>query len=390
MILIDFLDNNFKDTLILVRSLRPSKLILVMDKDEPANYVEGMPAACKTIAREEEFNLDVKLLEVEPRNVRDILSKIEASVRDATAEVYINISGDNDLMTACAYNLVAETAANPKKTAIPVCVDTFQGVILNANTLETLAEIKHLRIDDYLVAVGGKELEGSRDMPDESEYDVVCMVAEELFKNVYAWNLLCTYISTHAAPDNDRVRIPVDLGSKEGKEKVNTIGRQLEAFCKGGILERVDSDTYRFTSQKHRSWMVVFGVWLEMYIYIKLKPYVDEIRLGLTLDWDAGDDYDTKDNELDVVAIKNSRPIIISCKMRMPTKEDIYEVGYITDRISGRAGKAAIATSSIVNHKETYKPGLYPRFRKMDIALLETIDIRKGEDVARLVFEELF
>lgn len=76
--------------------------------------------------------------------------------------------------------------------------------------------------------------------------------------------------------------------------------------------------------------------------------------------------------------------------MRMPTKEDIYEVGYITDRICGNAGKPAIATTAIVNHKETYKPGLFPRFRKMEIGLLETIDLRKGDSICKMAFEELF
>ena len=390
MILIDFLDNNVKDTLILVKSLRPSKFILVADKAEEAIRTEGMEAACLAIAREDGFNLDVELVSLDARDALGIMAAVEDAVKGATAEVYINLSCENDLMTACAYNICTKTPVNPSVAAVPVCVDTRAGSIRNVQTMEEIAEIRHLKIDDFLVAVGGKELEASRDLPDESEYDAVCTIAEELFKNVYVWNMLCTYIGKHYSHDTDRVTIPANLGTKEGKAEAETVCRQLKAFCTGGILENLGNDEYRFTSEKHKGWMVVFGVWLEMYIYIRIKPYVDEVRLGLVVDWDAGDNYDTKDNELDVVAIKNSRPIVISCKMRMPTKEDIYEVGYISDRIGGNAGQPAIATTSIINHKETYKPGLFPRFKKMEIGLLETIDLRKGEDARREAFEELF
>lgn len=390
MILIDFLDNNVKDTLILVKSLRPSKFLLVVDRDEERIRVEGMTDACRIIAGEEGFNIDTKVIEVDPRDAQGILDAVKHEATKSGGEIYINLSCENDLMTACAYNICTRTPADSSDCSTPVCVDTRAGVVRNVDTLEAITEIRHLKIDDYLVAVGGKELEGSRDMPDESEYAAVCMVAEELFKNVYVWNMICTYVGKHYSHDHMNIRIPRDLESEEGKQKTRTIENQLKAFCAGGILEHVEGDQYRFTSEKHKGWMVVFGVWLEMYIYIKIKPYVDDVRLGLILDWDAGDEYDTKDNELDVVAIRNSRPIVISCKMRMPTKEDIYEVGYITDRICGNAGKPAIATTAIVNHKETYKPGLFPRFRKMEIGLLETIDLRKGDSICKMAFEELF
>ena len=67
---------------------------------------------------------------------------------------------------------------------------------------------------------------------------------------------------------------------------------------------------------------------------------------------------------------------MISCKMRMPTKEDIYEIGYISEMLGGSVAIPAIATTAIVNHKQSYKPGLYPRFKKMNVGLIETIEIK--------------
>lgn len=399
MILIDFLDNNIKDSLILVKSMRPSKLILVGDAEDEgegmAKPAEHMREAAEAIAYEEGFQLNVETILVDARDMKDIFEKVTKETKTRSAaegkktEVYINISGENDLMTAAAYNLCADAEEGEQKY-IPVCVDIKSGVIRNVWTFEEVAGIKNIMLKDYLAAVGATELEGSRDLPEESEYAQICAMAEILFKHTQDWNDLCAYIGKHYSQDHNRIRIPADLESKERKKYQDITEEQLEAFCKYGFLNKLGDDEYEFACDKYRNWMLVYGTWLELYIYIKIKPYVDEARIGMVLDWDGNDGFDTKDNELDVVVMKNSRPIIISCKMRMPTKEDIYEVGYITTCLSGRSGRSAVATSEIVNHKETYKPGIYPRFKKMEIGLLETIEIRKGESEAKACFEELF
>jgi len=388
MTLIDFLDSNIKDTLILVKSLRPDRLILVADEaeeqekaDTPARHMSN---AAETIAKQEGFALNVEIVEVNPRDAEGIYEKVREAV-GSEEKAYVNLAGENDLMTACAYNLCTKENA-----AVPVCVDIREGIVRDAGTLGQIAEVKHITLGDYMNAVGAKELENSRTEPEESEYDAVCEMAETLFKNTSAWNHLCTYIGNHYSKDTNHVRIPQDLGGIKEKELLSAANKQLSEFCRLGFLTKKDNDVYEFANDRVKSWMVVFGTWLEMYIFIKIKPYVDEARVGVVIDWSAGDNYDTKDNELDVVVVRNSRPIVISCKMRMPTKEDIYEVGYITNCLSGRSGRSAIATSEIVEHKESWKVGLYPRFVKMNVGLLETIELRKGEEQARKCFEELF
>ena len=63
--------------------------------------------------------------------------------------------------------------------------------------------------------------------------------------------------------------------------------------------------------------------------------------------------------------------------MRMPTKEDIYEIGYISEMLGGSLAIPVIATTEILDHKQSYKPGLYPRFKKMNVGLIETYDVKK-------------
>ncbi len=385
MTIIDFLDYNVIDTLILVNTLRPDNLYLMADADELASkrashLINAVKEICGGV-EVETVTIDTRDMLSAVKAISDIAGKAGSedagkaagkTDRKADEAVYLNIDADHGISTAASYG------AAESSSVIPICVDMCCESIRNLKTLETIAEIKHIKLEDFLNAIGAKRLEGSHELPPEEEYQQIVNVAERLFHDVYVWNMLCTYIGKHYSHDSRKVRIPADLGGAASERNAETVRLQLETFCENGFLRKIDDtdDEYLFTSDRHKGYMVVFGIWLEMYIYIKMKPYLEEIHCGYVIDWESMDGFDTKDNEIDVIGISKSRPVLISCKMRMPTKEDIYEIGYIAEMLGGSQAIPVIATSSIVNHKQTYKPGLYPRFCKMNVGLLETIDIR--------------
>lgn len=327
-------------------------------------------------------------------DTKDIMASVE-TVRNLLSEgssCYVNIDAAHGISTAMSY-----VGANDRDFT-PICIDLQNSSVRNLKNLETIAEISHITLSDYLGAIGAKQLEDSHELPKEDEYDQIIRTAEVLFEDVYVWNKLCSYIGKHYSRDHYRVRIPADLDGDVSRREAVIVKRQLEAFVDNGFLKRVytktkntdqederdaasniskPTDTYQFVSERKRNYLVVFGIWLEMYIYIKLMPYFDEVHCGFVIDWDNLDAYDTKDNEIDVVAMKNSRPVLISCKMRMPTKEDIYEIGYISEMVGGALAVPVVATTAVVDRRQTYKPGLYPRFKKMNVGLIETQRIKE-------------
>ncbi len=373
MIIIDFLDYNVIDTLVLVRSLRPSKVKLLADISEAdGKRAKHLSNAIKNACS------DTKV-EITAVDTKDILEAVEIIRETAKSDdkVYLNIDADHGISTAVGF------CTEERESIIPICVDMKHEIVRDLTTLEEIAPVKHIELEDYLNAIGAKHLDGSHDMPKPEEYDAICKTAEVLFKNVFIWNTLCAYIGKHYSHDHYRVRIPSDLDGEAKGHNEEVVKEQLQAFCDNGFIKNVGGDgensrdMYEFTNARHRNYMVVFGVWLEMYIYIKLQPYLEDVHCGFVIDWDGFDDYDTKDNEIDVVGIKKSRPVMISCKMRMPTKEDIYEIGYISEMLGGSLAIPVIATTEILDHKQSYKPGLYPRFKKMNVGLIETYDVKK-------------
>lgn len=121
--------------------------------------------------------------------------------------------------------------------------------------------------------------------------------------------------------------------------------KALGIFINYGYVEKISHGQYKFKNNKAKEYMTIFGVWLEMYIYIKNFSFFEEAYLGYIIDWNNSDADDTIDNEIDVLVLKKSIPIFILCKMRKPDAMDVYEVGYLADRMDGPKAKEIIATT---------------------------------------------
>ena len=142
---------------------------------------------------------------------------------------------------------------------------------------------------------------------------------------------------------------------------------KVEDDLGGGISGR-----YRFTSRKAKSYITTYGTWLELFVYINALDVFDEAALGVVIDWNDGDNIDTQDNEIDVVAMRRSIPIFISCKMRKPVSGDLYEVGFIAHRLAGSRAKALLATTYPVKELGISPKRMYQRMKKFRVGLIET------------------
>ena len=83
---------------------------------------------------------------------------------------------------------------------------------------------------------------------------------------------------------------------------------------------------------------------------------------------------ESRDNEIDVVIMKNSQPIFISCKMRPIEKETVYEVYAMAKRLAGNSGRALIATTFDVRSGKDERNSIYLRMAKMKVGLIESKD----------------
>ena len=362
MLQIQFLDKNIADALVPAFSLKPKHLIFFYDRREINEHdIRNVRAAIE----ERLDNVVVGFMQTDKYSVQEIRNTLLSCIDDFKEErICIDITGGPDLMTATGLILSKEYDLQV------VYMNLSKGYIFDVNTGDKIADVCHMSTDDYLTAIGAKHFKLSHSMPKEQEFESICKVVEYLFEHISEWHALHKYLSDKYAGseglDFDITTNVIYNGHSYNSEEI------LSIFVDNGFATKKSHGRYKFANKKYKEYMTVFGIWLEMYIYIKSQGIFEETHLGYIIDWNNSDAEDTVDNEIDVLVVKKSIPIFISCKMKKPDPMDVYEVAYLADRLGGPKAKGIIATTYDVSDDKKLAKGIYQRFKKMNVGFIET------------------
>lgn len=360
MIQIQFLDKNVVSALVPVYSMKPERVVFLYD-----TRVVG-----ENTMREMEEAIKERLPKTAVQYVRTNMLRMEAVKVELeklvktyqTKEIHIDITGGSEIMTACGI-MVAQ-----KYDLTPTYVDFYSGHMFHVFTLERLAEIVSVRLEDYLRAIGGKYMSSSRHTPDEKDFERILAMAKFIFANERKWDKFFTHM-THGYSASGVMEFSMD--EQQTDKDCQFI---LKEFLDKGFAKKIGNDRYRFASEADKEYMTVSGIWLEMYIYIQAKKCFNEVYMGVDIDWNKRDICESRDNEIDVVIMKNSQPIFVSCKMRPIEKETVYEIYSMARRLGGDYAKSLIATTVDVRSGKDERNGIYLRMAKMKVGLIESKD----------------
>lgn len=373
MVQIDFFDKDIVSALLPVATMEPDKVCFLIDK----RSITGKgPKNVEEAIRKRLPNTEVEFVPVDTDSLADIYENLTRLINAHEGEVgCIDLTGGSELMSACAYRAAREFGI----TAI--YVDARRENVLNVETGEVIKAVNHLTLDDCLNAIGAKRLRDSRELPPEEEFDDIIAVSEVIFDHIVDWQKLCQHIANRISQTNGmEIEIPANVcKSKKGLSAIE------DAFEDYGLWTRVDhgeSDSkrvYRFADKRRRGYITTFGVWLEFYIYIQALRVYEEAAVGVVIDWYEGDNIDTEDNEIDVMVMRRSVPIFISCKMRKPVSGDLYEVGFMASKLAGARAKGIVATTYPVKEYGTSPKRMYQRMKKLKIGLIQAESFRDNK-----------
>lgn len=360
MIQIQFLDKNVVGALVPVFSMKPERVIFLYDTREVGeNLLKEVAEALKNRMPQLEIQYErTNMLSLEAvQGELDNLLKVFSS-----KEIQIDITGGSEIMTACG--LMAACEHNLTVTY----VDFYSKHVMNVLTRERLAEIVHVTLADYLTAIGGKYMSSSHHTPVEKDYGRILSMAKVIFSNEKKWDKFFTHM-THGFSAKGVMEFAMG-GNREDKDCMFI----LDAFLERGFAQKIGEDRYHFASEADKEYMTVSGIWLEAYIYIQAKQCYEEVYMGVDIDWNKRDICVSRDNEIDVVVMKDSQPIFISCKMRPIEKETVYEIYSMAKRLGGDYGTALIATTADVRSGKEERNSIYLRMAKMKVGLIESRD----------------
>ena len=367
MVQIQFLDKNVVGALLPAYSLKPERVVFLYDSKIVNKY------ALKEIQEAIKRRLPKTLLEFVHVNmlcmneIKSALEEIVSALQTAEGvqkkEIHVDITGGSELMTACGFMIAKQYALTL------TYVDFQKGYVYDVFTMESLAKTESVCLEDYLTALGGKVLSVSKYIPKENDFHRILSMAKIIFQNEKKWDKFFLYMTKSGYSAR---------GVMEFSVRENEMDRDcqfiLSAFLDRGFAKMIGKNRYRFSSEADKEYMIVSGIWLEMYMYIQAKQCFDEVYMGVDIDWNKRDICHSRDNEIDVVVMKDSQPIFISCKMRPVDKHTVYEIYAMAKRLGGTYAKSLIATTTDVRKGKEESNSIYMRMEKMKVGLIEVKD----------------
>ena len=363
MVQIQFLDKNVVGALVPAFSAKPERIVFLYDtrmisERRRKEIEEAVHARLPKTA--------VQYVRTNMLRIEDIRAELVKVVNTyQSKEIQIDITGGTEIMTAAGLIVAQEYHL------IPTYADFYSEYLFDVLTMEKLAPIEHVTIDDYLRAIGGKCLSVSPYTPEEKDFDRILSMAAVVFANEKKWDKFFAHIT-----DGYSAAGVMEFSMEKNKNDRDCMFI-LEAFLEKGFAKKIGHDRYRYASETDKYYMTFSGIWLELYIYIQAKKCYDDVYTGVNIDWNKRDICMSRDNEIDVVIMKNSQPIFISCKMRPVTKENVYEIYSMAKRLGGSYARCMIATTFDVRSTRELQNVIYLRMEKMKVGLMETKDFMK-------------
>ena len=209
-------------------------------------------------------------------------------------------------------------------------------------------EFNDLDIDDIINAAGGALVEDSSELCRKKD---LIYLSEQIYKNLDIWNkyklkLYDTNIFKHIEEQPNKIHINMKNLVQDEKIILKNILKKLEEMDELQYDEKIEHIEVTFLNKYIKGFIFKSGTWLEIAtnnLINKIKE-IDEAKNGVVFLW--SNENRTVRNEVDVVAIKDSVPIIISCKDSEKYNEmALNELNVYANKIGGKnAYKILVAT----------------------------------------------
>lgn len=295
----------------------------------------------------------------------DIKTITKIIIENKSKNIIVNLTGGKRINSL----ILLELCNNNKVKSIYVDIKNKYLYTID-NEIEILKEeFYDLEIADIVEASGGSIIEDSTDLCKRQD---LIYLTKKIYNNLPLWNkykqkLYDGNIFCNDYKDSSRVIVNLDSLDDYEKELLDKIMNKLIEL--GGISCRnINKDKIEvlFLKWYLRGFLFKSGTWLELATNILINEIqeIDQVKNGVIFLWN--DDIKGVRNEVDVVAIKDSVPICISCKDSDKYNENaLNELNVYSSKIGGKK-----AYKILVSTKEPIKLAVKERAKEMGINIV--------------------
>ena len=355
-ILINQLDDHNEANIMASINNNIQKVVFLYTKDQMA-LMESLAAYYKLNFSKIEVELNLVNIG-DTKQLNEIVSRYEGK------ELIVNLTGGKRINSLILLNICRE------KNIQSIYIDIKNKIsykFADQITFEE-AEIKDLDIDSIIKTPGGKVIEDSSDL---CKKDDLVYLSKEIYHNLNLWNkhklkLYDSSIIKHDEIDSSKIYIIKDKLNEEDLKLLFIVLEKLKEMNELFYKELKSTIEIKFLNDYIKGFIFKSGTWLEIAtnnLINKIKE-IDESKNGLIFLWN--NENRTVRNELDVVAVKDSVTICISCKDSDKYNEmALNELNVYANKIGGKSVyKILVAT------KEPVKLPVKTRAKEMGINLV--------------------
>ena len=351
--LINLLSKYNDHNVIACKNINPSKVVFIIednphDEDLFGDIKDYLEEIMPSIEIAKEIIKEVMIKKEKQSNIETIVTKY----KDQTTNLAINISGGTKVNS---YNLYFAAQKHNIKT---ILVDMKDDKIyqMKNEQLECIDNIKHLYVEDIIKSTGGQIIVDSTKDFESEEYKGFL---EYTHNNYFKWKIIKKILKTSGKVIYDP-KNPLSIKIITYQISKNTVVDMVNFFeemKKYNIITNYKRTAKNFmvsfSTQKYRNMLMISGNWLEALTFKTLGEIngIDNVRGGVRFIWDKKEI--TVENELDVVAVKHSNLICISCKdTHNYDVEALNELDVYAEQIGGEKVIKIFVTTQMP-HKET-------------------------------------
>ena len=356
-ILINQVDRHNEFNILATKRFNPEKVIFICKRgDEP--FLESIKKYYNTYLKNIEFQ-EYLVIEGDLKALNKIISE------NKNKDILVNLTGGSrinslEMLNICKDNLIKSTYIDIKNKYL---------YIFDTKVEAIKEEFEDLELDKLIKSSGGEVISDSTELANKKE---LILLTKAIYKNLELWHmhkqkLYDPNIFIHYAESPKIIRINIELLSIEEKSLLDRILVKLKGI--GGIDYTNELDNkikVDFKNEHLKSFIFKSGTWLEIATnnIINEISEIDEVKSGVMFLWN--DKSKVVRNEVDVIAVKDSVAICISCKDSDKYNEDaLNEIDVYSNKIGGKnVYKILVAT------KEPVKLAVKDRAKEMGISLI--------------------
>lgn len=356
-ILINQLDEHNQANILATKKFNPKEVLFIYDKNNET-LMDSVKKYYENYIPNVKFNKIII-------NEGEIDKLIKVINENKNRNILVNLTGGSRVNSLALLNISKDNLLN----SIYVDIKNKSLYTFEKDIKVIKEEYEDMQLDNLIKASGGELLNDASNLCDK---DDLIYLTKRIYENLELWHkykqkLYDSNIFTHDYQDTKRVTIKTELLSEEEKGILSKILSKLNEI--NGIDYSNDSNNeihVNFKNEYLKSFIFKSGTWLEVATNIMISQIkeIDEVKSGVMFLWN--DKSKIVRNEVDVVAVKDSIPICISCKDSDKYNEDaLNELDVYSNQIGGeKVYKILVAT------KEPVKAAVKERAKEMGINLI--------------------